>query len=188
MTLIRTDRGKEALRLRDPDLSSRARQIIVLSNGVRSRAAMGDLMERDIQAKVERLIQCGYLTEGMNARQMVPTTQGPSAAKDVPSSAKGNDQPLLLPVSRRSLAGTKMYVMDMLQLLRDMDASSMVVSIHTSEGEMDFMSNVIVAARLIAQKRGTPYAVRVLGKLREIVPEAHLPAIDALRIKLNPAT
>jgi hypothetical protein len=149
---------------------------------------MGQLMEHDIQAEVERLIQCGYLAEGMTARQMVPNMQGPGTKEDVHSSARGNDQTQLLPVSRRSLAGTKMYVMDMLQLLRDMDASSMAVSIHTSQGEMDFISNVIIAARLIAQKRGTSYGMRVIGKLREIVPQDHLPAINALTMELEPAT
>ena len=78
-----------------------------------------------------------------------------------------------------------MYIMDMLQLLRNMDASAMAVSVHTSEGEMDFIYNVIVATRFIAQKSGLSYGMRVIEKLREIVPEAHLPAVDALALELE---
>jgi predicted NAD/FAD-binding protein len=82
--------------------------------------------------------------------------------------------------ARRSLAGTKMYIMDMLQLMRDMDASSMAVTIHTSEGEMEFIRNAIIATRLIAQKSSLSYGLRVVAKLRELVPQAHVPAIEAL--------
>lgn len=178
MPLIKTDAGKEALRLRDPGLSPRERQIIILANGTLSRATMGLLMEQDIRAEVERLIQCGYLAEGSTILPAAVPTQKLGAAMNVPRQQQ-------LPVSRRSLAGTKMYVMDMLQLLRDMDASAMAVSIHTSEGEMEFIYNVIVAARLIAQKRGPSYGMRVVDKLREIMPETHLPALEALAFELE---
>jgi hypothetical protein len=83
------------------------------------------------------------------------------------------------------LAGTKMYMVDMLQLLRDMDASSMAVSIHTSESEMEFMQNVVSAVRLIALKSGPSYGLRVVNKLRKIVPEVHLAALQKLTFELE---
>ena len=200
MSLVKTDEGKEALRSRDPQLSPRSRQIIILANGKLSRAAMGQLMGQDIQAEIELLVQRGYLAEGGTAAKSVGQTTAPTVVEIVSAfaghvvannsesptpSSKAQVQPRQQSSSRRSLAGTKMYIMDMLQLLRNMDASAMAVSVHTSEGEMDFIYNVIVATRFIAQKSGLSYGMRVIEKLREIVPEAHLPAVDALALELE---
>jgi hypothetical protein len=85
-----------------------------------------------------------------------------------------------LPATKRSLAATKMYMMDMLQLLRDMDASAMAVSLHTSESEAEFIANILSAVRLIAFKSGASYALRVLSKVGEIVPQPHLHMVEAL--------
>jgi hypothetical protein len=70
-----------------------------------------------------------------------------------------------------------MYTVDILQLLRDRDASSMAVSIHTSQGELDSIQNVVSAARLIVFKSGPSYGLRVVNKLRKIVPEVPLAAL-----------
>ena len=78
-----------------------------------------------------------------------------------------------------------MYIIDMLQLMRDMDASSMAVAIHTSEGEMEFVHNVIVAVRMIVQKSSHSYGSRVIQKLREIIPDLHLPAVEALALEFE---
>jgi hypothetical protein len=44
---------------------------------------------------------------------------------------------------------------------------------------------VIIATRLIAQKNGSSYGLRVISKLREIVPETHIAAIDALAVEID---
>ena len=203
MSLVKTVEGKEALRSRDPQLSPRGRQIIVLANGKLSRTAMGQLMEQDIQAEIELLIQRGYLAEAGTIEKRAGRVEDlkvfeiASAVAELvvtanrestTSASKMHGQPQQQSGSRRSLAGTKMYIMDMLQLLRDMDASAMAVTIHTSDGEMEFIYNVIVATRLIAQKSGPSYGMRVIEKLREIVPEAHLPAVDALALEIYAVT
>jgi hypothetical protein len=71
-----------------------------------------------------------------------------------------------------------MYIIDMLQLMRDMEAASLTVNVHTSSGEVEFMSNVLDAVRFIGRKSGATYASRVLTKLSEIVPEPYLPHIE----------
>jgi hypothetical protein len=122
MALLKTEGGKAALQRRDLGLTPRMRQIMILANGSHSRDSMQDLMERDIGAELHWLLQNGYLEEAIDIRY---------AVEPVPKPLQAPQQ-----TTRRSLAGTKMYIVDILQLLRDMDASSMAVSIHTSQGEM----------------------------------------------------
>jgi hypothetical protein len=182
MSLVKTEKGKLALQNRDPALSPRDRQILILCNGTRSDAALASLMGTSVLDDIPRLLDTGYLAP-------MPIAAAPLAVV-APAPAKPREQkvPQQQPATaRRSLAGTKMYIMDMLQLMRDMDASAMAVSIHTSEGEYEFIANVIAAARLVAQKRGLSYGMRVLGKLKEIAPESHVPSLEALGLELESA-
>ena len=197
MKLIKTDKGRQALRSREPHLTPRERQIVILANGGHSRLSMQQLMARDIGPELHRLLESGYLEESTGASDSPPITsrvqpaQVPegiaSATASVnrqsnrPTTELQNPQPL----SRRSLAGTKMYIVDMLQLLRDMDASSMAVSVHSSQGELEFIQNVTAAARFIVDKCGPSYGLRVVNKLREIVPEVHLPVIHTLVFEIE---
>jgi hypothetical protein len=176
MSLVKTEKGKVALQNRDPALSPRDRQILILCNGHRSDAALASLMGASVLDDIPRLLDTGYLAASAIAAAPVPAKPpAPKAPEPQPATA------------RRSLAGTKMYIMDMLQLMRDMDASAMAVSIHTSEGEYEFIANVVAAARLVAQKRGLSYGRRVLDKLKEIAPESHVPALEALGLELESA-
>lgn len=197
MKLIKTEKGRVALRMRDPDLMPHERQIVILANGAHSRASIQQLMARDIGPELHRLLQSGYLEECVavnHGTHHAPYTHQGKAQLVSATSALGTQQPLVQPkteaqdqqqLSRRSLAGTKMYIVDMLQLLRDMDASSMAVSVHSSQGEMEFIQNVTAAARLIAEKCGPSYGLRVVYKLREIVPEVHLSLLQALAFEIE---
>jgi hypothetical protein len=174
MSLVKTEIGKEALQNRDLALKPRMRQIMILANGSHSRESIQDLMERDIGAELHWLLESGYLEETRDIRYAVQRQPLPKPEIAIQQQT-----------SRRSLAGTKMYIVDMLQLLRDMDASSMAVSLHTSQGEIEFIENVVSAARLIMSKAGPSYGLRVVNKLREIVPEAHLAGLEALAFELT---
>jgi hypothetical protein len=126
------------------------------------------MMEKSVDAEIDRLIELGFLLE----------TRGPALRKVEKSAQVPKTTPL--PATKRSLAATRMYMMDMLQLLRDMDASAMAVSLHTSESEAEFIANILSAVRLIALKSGPTYALRVLSKLSEIVPQSHLYMVETL--------
>ncbi len=86
--------------------------------------------------------------------------------------------------SRRSIAATKMYMIDMLQLLRDMDSSSFAVSIQTSQDEADLVMNVLEALRYITRKSGPSYGKRVSERLGAMLPEAYLPDLDFMNAEL----
>lgn len=183
MSLVKTEKGRQALQNRDPALSPRDRQILILCNGARSEAALAGLLGASVAHDIRRLFSAGYVASvdaaafQLNAVQ--PVMKAPAESAPVPQRQATS--------ARRSLAGTKMYIMDMLQLMRDMDASAMAVSIHTSEGEYEFMANVVEAARLVAHKRGPSYGARVLDKLKEIAPQSHVPALEALGAELEVA-
>lgn len=86
--------------------------------------------------------------------------------------------------SRRSMAATKMYMIDMLQLLRDMDSSSFAVSIQTSQDEADLVMNVLAALRYITRKSGQSYGKRVSERLGAMLPEPYLPDLDFMNAEL----
>ncbi len=180
MSLIKTEKGKLALQMRDRDLSARDRQILILSNGTRCQVSLFELMGKSVDGEILRSVNAGYLRES-SAVMAVPKQPVAAPAKPVAKPVLVSQQA----ASRRSLAGTKMYIIDMLQLMRDMDASSMAVAIHTSEGETEFVHNVIVAVQMIVQKSSHSYGLRIINKLREIIPATHLPAVDALEFEVS---
>jgi len=197
MKLIKTEKGREALRSRDPYLAPIERQIVILANGSHSRESIQELMARDIGPELHRLLQSGYLEEHAGASHAAHQTSHthqtispigfaiPAVGTNHPSGQPKTQVQDQQQLSRRSLAGTKMYIVDMLQLLRDMDASSMAVSVHSSQGEMEFIENVVAAARFITEKCGPSYGLRVVNKLRETVPEVHLTAFHALAFDIE---
>lgn len=189
MTLIKTDKGREALRSRDPHLAPRERQIVILANGTHSRVSLQQLLARDIGPQLHRLLASGYLEERGPTPPSQPYLSAPAPAAAVgversPALPKTEDQSQP-PRTRRSLAGTKMYIVDMLQLLRDMDASSMAVCLHSSQGEAEFIENVVLAVRLIVVKCGPSYGLRVLNTLRDTVPEPHVAVFQTLACEID---
>jgi hypothetical protein len=194
MALMKTESGKEALLSRDVGLTPRMRQILVLANGVHTRDSIQDLMERDIGAALHQLLECGFLVDTADSGYAMDLPREPRRPVAAPkplvvvpptaNPAKPGTAPETQ-TSRRSLAGTKMYMIDMLQLLRDMDASAMAAALHTSQNELEFIENVVASARLIVLKSGPSYGLRVVNKLHEIVPEAHLALLRELLAELE---
>jgi len=195
MTLIKTDKGREALRSRDPHLAPRERQIVILANGVHSRLSLQQLLARDIGPQLHRLLASDYLEERVLTKHDTSLLSAShdahlvsaTAAADVDRSPALSQAEVMAqpPRTRRSLAGTKMYIVDMLQLLRDMEASSMAVCVHSSQGEVEFIENVVLAARLIVAKCGPSYGLRVVNALLDTVPELHVAAFHRLAAEIE---
>lgn len=198
MLPIKTEAGKAALQNRDPLLGPRDRQLMILCNGSRTVASLVPLMGPTVVDDLARLVEAGFLVattasphSAGRAHPAVKAVQRPGSSQegtktisaDHLSSTSAARAPY--PNARRSLAGTKMYIMDMLQLMRDMQASALAVSIHTSESETEFMGHVVAAARWVFYQRGASYGMRVIDKLKEITPEAHLPLLHALTGELH---
>ncbi|MDO5652802.1 MAG: hypothetical protein Q4G39_01715 [Brachymonas sp.] len=102
-----------------------------------------------------------------------PAAVAPSAPPAVPAAAPAAPKPAARN-SKRSLAASKMYMIDMLQLLRCMDASALAVDIQTSHSETDLVDNIARGAEYFATATNASYAGKVYAKLQDILPEEHL--------------
>jgi hypothetical protein len=89
------------------------------------------------------------------------------------------------PKVRRSMAAAKMYMVDILQRIRDMDSPAFAVAIQTSTNESELVSNLLNAIRYIHSKSSETFSTRVFEKLYEIIPEDHLFKMEALAVELE---
>jgi hypothetical protein len=124
--------------------------------------------------------------ESVRARAAEPAAAAADASRPVASPA-----PAAAPVpaavaprpardARRSIAATKMYVVDILQLMRDPEASSLAVDLQTSRDDLMLMQAVVQALRYVEQRGAGSLAVRMRQRLGEIVPSEHLPLLDGV--------
>lgn len=89
------------------------------------------------------------------------------------------------PAQRRSIAAAKMYMVDMLQLQRDMHASSIAVEMQTTTQEDELVDAMIAGMCFIHGHTKASMAVRVAERLMEVVPEAHVDRVYAAWVALN---
>lgn len=168
MSLAKTAKARAAMANRDEALSAQARQILVMCDGKRRLRELEALLGAECVAVIQQLIADGYLQESISP----PATPQTAPAAEVRS--------------RRSIAATKMYMIDMLQLLRNVEASSLAVSLHTSADEHELVRTVQAALRFIREASGETYALRVYQRVIETVPEPHLPGLRSLGKELFP--
>ncbi len=90
-----------------------------------------------------------------------------------------------LPKNRRSLAASKMYVLDMLQLRRDVRMAECRSEIQCAQDEVSTAVALLDGVRQLLYFTGPSYGQRVLGRLGEILPEEFLPALCALESELT---
>ncbi|HPR44006.1 hypothetical protein [Ottowia sp.] len=188
----KTAKARAALQAHSAELTARERQLLILCDGRRPVTQIVDLLGGNARALVERLRNHGYLQGTAStgqAQQASPAALGrtvATAATPVPVAGEVRaSQPAVGSLkARRSAAATKMYMIGVLQLLRDMEASSLAVALHTSADEGELTANALAALRFIADRSGLSYARRVADRLAEVVPEPHLPAVQAMAQEL----
>lgn len=193
MLLIKTEKARAALLdQRSAGLSLLERRALILSDGKRTRNDLIGLLGPDILAALDRLVRDGYLGERRTTTSVVaavahvsrnmpapPPLHAVPAARE-PSSAIAARP---VPASRRSLAATKMYLLDMLQLQRDPESVALKADIQTSPSEDELVYRLMKALRHIQSIANASYAQRVAERMAEIIPEAHLPKLEQVRIE-----
>ncbi len=80
---------------------------------------------------------------------------------------------------RRSLAASKMYIVNLLQMHRDLDSSTLALNIQTSADEQQLITSILASLRYICGKAGMSYGQRVVEQLTNTLPEVYLPELMA---------
>ncbi len=142
-------------------------------------AALGQLW-RSVTAKA-RQDDAG---EGMAtaAVSVVAATRAPAP----PQQPQSQPQPRnAAPATRRSLAVSKMYVMDLLQLQRDLRMAECRAEIQCADGEVATAVALLDGVRQMLTLVAPGYASRVIARLDETMPEEFLPALRALESEIT---
>jgi hypothetical protein len=231
MSLVKTEKGRNAMLNRDLGLAHRERQILVMSDGKRTRKEMREMFNADITEDLKRLFalnliidisQDALTPENMSAtgtfrvsaigdfpvkREYRDTTGFGSlkSSDSLPPFQRSQPQPSAAPVSaslsqrvspaastapkiRRSMAAAKMYTVDILQRMRDMESPTFAVAIQTSADEGDLATNLVNAVRYIYRKSGDNFGTKVFEKVYETIPEKYLAEMDHLALELGGST
>ncbi len=201
MPLVKTEKAREALGRRDGLLRQVDRQLLIMCDGLRSESALAAMMGPDTAPALQRLVSAGYLADAASLTPPLPAAAVPPmrtpATMAEPARPQANPAPAAqaaaAPASppvqapagtgtgtRRSLAAAKVYTVGMLQLIRDPEAVEHVSTIQTSNEEDTLVRALFASLRYLGRKAATTYCRRVSDRLLEILPEHHLPALNAV--------
>ncbi|QNP41470.1 hypothetical protein [Lysobacter solisilvae (ex Woo and Kim 2020)] len=185
MALSKTERARAALHAHaGAGLSLAERRVLILCDGQRNRDDLVALLGAGALSIIERLLQDGYLAleSGATAVPRLATSAGqpveatPAAPAPIVSVA-----PPARATSRRSLAASKMYLVDMLQLQRDPESVSLRAEIQTSPSEDELVYRMMKGLHHLQAVAAASYARRVGDRLAEILPEQHVSRLDQAR-------
>lgn len=169
MTLSKTEQGRSALQSHSAGLSLSERRVLILCDGRRSRDELVSMFGPGTADALDRLLRDGYLAaDGAAARDLATASSyAPSAPSDT--------------AARRSLAASKMYLLDMLQLQRDAASASLRAEIQTSAGEDELAHRLLRGLHHLQAIAASGYAQRVGERLAEILPDAYLSKLQEVR-------
>lgn len=185
MSLHKTEKGRAALLERPADMGLLERRALILVDGKRGREQLMAMLGADIRPGLERLLREGYLVESA-ARPpaskpllsiVAPVATPAVAVPAVVAPAVVAVTPRPAPQSRRSLAASRMYMVDMLQLQRDPESVSLKAELQTSPSEDELVYRLGKALRHIMAVASPSYGQRIGERLAEILPEVHLPRL-----------
>lgn len=201
MMWVKTERGRALLSDRRA-LSPRERQLMVLANGRRSTAELGRWLGFSVEPVLNQLVLNGYLERARGNLTPADILAETSSVRDVPA-GPSTAVPLAAVAaptelgfaasasrdnSRRSLAASKMYVVSLMQMLRDAEAASLAVSLHCAQAPLELVQVLAASLAYMHQRSGPDYAARVAARLLEVMPQAHLTALcDAFAATGAPA-
>lgn len=110
-----------------------------------------------------------------------------SAASALPAGTTSSTVAPAMPTatSRRSLAASKMYVMDLLQMQRDLGIAECRTEIQCAQDETATVVALLDGVRHLIPLVSAGMAARILARLDEVLPEPYLPALRALQSELT---
>ena len=194
MSLGKTEKGRAALLERPADMNLLERRALILCDGKRDRESLVAMLGADVVPGLDRLLRDGYLVDA-NAAPARPVLAAVApmagiAARSEPlrpalAAVPATPAPPrpAAPASRRSLAASKMYLIDMLQLQRDPESASLRAELQTSPSEDELVFRMVKAVRHLHAIANASYAQRVHDRLAEILPEMHLWRLEQMRVE-----
>lgn len=191
----KTDKGRQALVTRTTGLSVFERRLVIMADGQRSIVALRALLGDEVVTALPRLIEEGFLFTEHQAAPVYtsvglnePMTElwagrpphTPTApANEAAAQEKGRAVAPNSVGPRRSLAASKYYLIDMLQLLRSHEGAAMALALHTARAEADVVVAMLTSLDQIDQRCGADYALKVARHLLQTLPLELLPHFDA---------
>ena len=167
MALYRSAAAAQALQTRCKSLSVQDRQILILANGRHSLEALLDMMGEAARPAIMQLQQRGFL-QSMDAP--TPVLQSPDPSKAASSPAKA---------SKRSRAAAKMYMLDMLGMIRSPESASLRVQLQTAQDDQDLALALRAALLFMRSQSSGAYADKAAQQLQAITPLEILQQLDA---------
>lgn len=150
----KTELARTALAERDPALGPAERRLLILCDGKRPIDELTALLGPQTTERLQQLATAGFVA-----------MQRPAAPEPVlPATAP-------LPRPRRSPAVAKIYMLDMLTLMRSEAADAMAAEINAATAEAGVMHAIHGALHFIAGVSGPRYARKLALQLRDTVPE-----------------
>ena len=126
-----------------------------------------------VQARTEPIRAATPATPAIEA---APITVAPTSPQIATTAAV----PRPPPGTRRSLAASKMYLLDMLQLQRSAEAAELRAAIQCSE-PAQLVDTLFQALRVLVGTSTQSYGERIVNRLAEMLPEETLPRLEAVR-------
>lgn len=173
----KTDLARTALAARDSTLGLAERRLLILCDGKRPLDELTALLGPDTPGMLERLQERGFLTRPPVAEP------APEPRPETPQEAIA-PEPATTARNRRSAAIAKIYVTDMLSLMRREDADAMSAHLHAATSEPEVMAAIDATLRFITEVSGPRYARKIATRVAEVVPDAWLAEPDSTLAEL----
>jgi hypothetical protein len=166
----KTELARIALAARGPTLNTAERRVLILCDGKRPPDELTTLLGADTPAILERLRAQGFIT-GQPTAEPRRTTDRATTARN-----------------RRSAAIVKIYMVDMLGVMRRGDADAMSAHLHAARSDPEVMATIDAALRFIAEVSGPRYARKVATRVAKVAPEVWLSRPDSVSADLSSET
>jgi len=163
----KTDLARTALQAHRAPLDMRQRRLLILCDGQRDLAQLGQLVGPETPAMVIQLIQSGYLVSSVVAEAAVVAPAAPAPAV-TPTAV-----PVPMTERRRSLVAARIYLLDILELQRHPQAAALFHTLQQSRSDETVMAALQAALDALPGLTSTGYAARVRQRLLEVLPKEH---------------
>lgn len=132
---------------------------------------------RDLASRVQERAQAVIEAAVAAPPPAAPAPMAPTLAEQVATLPPPAPTPRVGP--RRSLAAARMYMLDMLQLQRSVEAATLKVAIQSSGSADETLASLVDSLRHLRTVAAASYYTRIAARLAEVLPEDLVPRLAA---------